>query len=116
MEKLIAALRHFGPTRAGLAIQILSEMPAEPRAIPPLIELLDTARDAYVLHSAVVAPGRFADPRAVPALATRALDLTTPLVVRLAAVDALSRIVRDDNDTEEWLLTSGVSGRANLIF
>jgi hypothetical protein len=95
VDKLIAALRHFEPTRAALAIQILSEMLAEPRAILPLIELLDTAQDAYVLHSAVVALGRFADPRAVPALAQRTLDLTAPLVVRLAAVDALSRIGGD---------------------
>ena len=51
VDNLIAALRHFEPTRAALAIQILSEMLAEPRAIPPLIELLDTTQDAYVLRS-----------------------------------------------------------------
>jgi len=95
VDKLISALRHFEPTRAALAIQILSEMLAEPRAIVPLIELLDIARDADVLHGATVALGRFADPRAVPALARRALDLTTPLVVRVAAVDALGRIGGD---------------------
>ncbi|MBN1812949.1 MAG: HEAT repeat domain-containing protein [Anaerolineae bacterium] len=101
VDKLIAALRHFEPTRAALAIQILSEMLTEPRAIPPLIELLDTARDAYVLHSAAVALGHLAgvnrgalDP-AVPALARRLQDLETPLVVRLAAVEALSHIGGD---------------------
>jgi len=95
VDKLIASLRHFEPTRSALAIQILSEMLGEPRAIVPLIELLDTARDAYVLHSATVALGRFADGRAVPALVRRALDLTSPLVVRVAAVDALARIGGD---------------------
>jgi HEAT repeat protein len=92
VDKLIAALRHFEPTRAALAIQILSEMLADPRAVAPLMELLDTAGDAYVLRSAAEALGRFADARAVPALARRVLDLTTPLVVRVAAVDALGRI------------------------
>jgi HEAT repeat protein len=95
VDKLITALRHFEPTRAALAIQILSEMLGEPRAVLPLIELLDTARDAYVLHSAAVALGRFADARAVPILSRRALDLTTPLVVRMAAVDALACIGGD---------------------
>ncbi len=32
VDKLIAALRHPEPTRAAVAIQILSEMLAEPRA------------------------------------------------------------------------------------
>jgi len=95
VDKLIAALRHFEPMRSALAIQILSDMLGEPRAVVPLIELLDTARDAYVLHSATVALGRFADARAVPALNRRALDLTSPLVVRVAAVDALARIGGD---------------------
>jgi len=92
VDKLIAALRHFEPTRAALAIQILSEMLAEPRAVMPLIELLDTAGDAYVLRSAVEALGRFADARAVPALARRLRDPATPVVVRVAAVAALARI------------------------
>ncbi|MBN1813109.1 MAG: hypothetical protein JXA14_14830 [Anaerolineae bacterium] len=98
VDKPIAALRHFEPMRAALAIQILGEMLGEPRAILPLIELLDTARDAYVLRSAAVALGHLAganreamDP-AVPVLGRRLLDMETPLVVRLAAVEALSRI------------------------
>jgi hypothetical protein len=95
VDKLIAALRHFEPTRAGLAVYILSEMLHEPRAVAPLIDLLDTARDTFVLKSAAVALGRFADERAVPALARRALDLSTPLVVRVAAVDALARVGGD---------------------
>lgn len=67
----------------------------EPRAIVPLIGLLETARDDYVLRNAAVALGRSADARAVPALASRVVDLRTPLVVRLAAVEALDRIGGD---------------------
>lgn len=96
VDKLIIALRHPEPTRAALAIQILSEMLAEPRAILPLIGLLDTTRDAYVLKCAVVALGRFADRRAVASLSRLLLDPATPLVVRLAAVDALARIGGDE--------------------
>jgi len=92
VHKPIAGLRHPEPTRAALAIQILSEMLAEPRAIVPLIELLGTARDGEVLRSAAVALGRYGDERAVPALSRRALDLTSLLAVRLAAVDALAAI------------------------
>lgn len=98
VEKLITALHHFEPTRAALAIQILGEMMGEPRAIIPLVELLDTAHDAHVLRSAAAALGHFADggrervSLAVPALSRRALDLTTPLVVRVASVEALARI------------------------
>jgi len=92
VDQLITALRHPEPTRAALAIQILSEMLAEPRAIPPLIELLGVTRDAYVLRSAVVALGRFADRRAVAPLRRVLLNRNTPLVVRFAAVDALAAI------------------------
>jgi HEAT repeat protein len=92
VDKLTAAIRHPEPTRAALAIQVLSEMLAEPRAIPLLIDLLDTAHDAYVLRCAVVALEGFADRRAAPALSKLLLNMAMPLVVRVAAVDALARI------------------------
>jgi len=95
VDKLITALRHPEPTRAGLAIYILSERLAEPRAILPLIDLLGVARDTAVLHDAVAALGRFADRRAVPSLARLLLDTETPLVVRVAIVEALARIGGD---------------------
>lgn len=88
----MTALRHPEPTRAQLAIHILSKMMAESRATLPLIDLLDTAGDATVLRDAVVALRRFADPRAVPAIARLLLDRGTPLVVRTAAVEALGQI------------------------
>ncbi len=92
MEKLFTALHHPEPTRAQLAIHILSEMMAEPRATLSLIDLLDTAGDAAVLRDTVVALGRFTDPRAVPAIASLRLHRATPLMVRTAAVDALGQI------------------------
>lgn len=95
VDKLIAALRHPEPTRAGLAIHILGERLAEPRAILPLIDLLHTASDAAVLRDAVAALGHFADRRAAPSLARLLLDTETPLVVRVAAVEALTRIGGD---------------------
>jgi len=95
VEKLIAGLRNPEPTRAGLAVYILGEMLHEPRAVMPLVELLDSTSDAFVLQSAAQALRRYADVRAVPALARRALDRTSALVVRAAAVDALAHIGGD---------------------
>mgnify|MGYP005844955629 CR=1 FL=1 len=92
VDKYIAAMRHSEPTRAGLAIQVLSEFMGERRAIPPLIALLETAHDAYVLKAAVDALGRFADARAVPGLRRLILSPEAALVVRASAVDALARI------------------------
>jgi len=92
VDKLIAAIRHPEPTRAGLAIQILSELRSEPRAILPLIDLLGIAKDAYVLKCAAVALGRFADRRATPALSRLLLNPAAPIVARIAAADALGRI------------------------
>lgn len=86
VDKPIAALRHPEPTRATLAAQILGEL-MDPRAIQPLIDLLNTDRDTYVLRYAVEALGRFADQRAVPSLC-RLLTPATHLIVRLAAVEA----------------------------
>jgi HEAT repeat protein len=92
VDKLLASVHHPEPTRAGLAIHILSEMLAEPRAVVPLIGLLDTACDTGVLSAAVVGLGRLGDPRAVPALARLLGNPETPLVARAAAVRALARI------------------------
>lgn len=92
VDKLITALRHPEPTRASLAILVLSEMLVEPRAVLPLIDLLAVAHDAAVLRDAVVALGRFADRRAAPAIGRLLLDLESPLVVRVAAVEALVSI------------------------
>jgi hypothetical protein len=92
VDKLIAALRHPEPTRAGLAIYILGERLREPRAVVPLIALLDQAHDPYVFKSGVEASGQLGDDRAVPVLRRLLHDSTCYLVVRVAAAQALARI------------------------
>ena len=92
VDKLIAALRHPEPTRAGLAVHILGEMLREPRAVKPLIDLVDSRPDAHVLKLAVQALGHLGDERAVPALVDLLEDPSAVVVARLAAVDALHQI------------------------
>ncbi len=92
VDKLIAALRHPEPTRAGLAVHILGEMLREPRAIEPLIGLVRARPDAHVLKLAVQALGHLGDARAVPALVDLLEDPTAVVVARVAAVDALHQI------------------------
>lgn len=92
VDKLIAALRHPEPTRAGLAVHILGEMLQEPRAVEPLIDLVQARPDAHVLKLAVQALGRLRDVRAVPALVDLLEDPTAVVVARLAAVEALNQI------------------------
>ena len=81
-DKLIAALRHTAPaggcrcrepTRAGLAIDILTGWLHEPRAVEPLCDLLDHATDAAILKQAATGLGRLGDRQAVPVL-TRLLQ------------------------------------------
>jgi HEAT repeat protein len=92
VDKYIAEIRHRDPTRAGLAIMVLSKLMHEPRAIQPLIDLVETSTDGYVVSLAVEALGRFADPHAVAPLGRVALRHGTPLVVRVAVVEALAQI------------------------
>ena len=95
VDKLIDALRHPEPTRAAVAIHILTDLQAEPRAIEPLVALLDQSSDAYILRQAVTALGRFGDARAVQPLSRLAGDAEQALVVRVAALEALARIGGD---------------------
>ncbi|HTP08002.1 MAG TPA: HEAT repeat domain-containing protein [Anaerolineae bacterium] len=91
-DKLIAALRHREPTRAGLAIDILTGWLHEPRAVEPLCELLDHATDAAILKQAATGLGRLSDRQAVPALARLLQDPSRAYVARCAAAEALGHI------------------------
>jgi len=102
VDRLIAALRHPVPDRAGLAINILADMLHEPRAILPLIHLLSTSNDAEILRQAVQALGHFGDPRAVEPLLALASRLETALIVRRAVVDALACIGGDGAESGLW--------------
>jgi HEAT repeat protein len=91
-DKLIAALRHREPTRAGLAIDILTGWLHEPRAVEPLCDLLDHSTDAAILKQAATGLGRLADQRAVPALTRLLQDASRAYVARCAAAEALGHI------------------------
>lgn len=91
-EKLIAALRHREPTRAGLAIDVLTDWLHEPRAVEPLCDLLDQATDAAILKQAALGLGRLGDRRAVPALTRLLHDTSRTFVARSAAAEALGQI------------------------
>lgn len=91
-DKLIAALRHREPTRAGLAIDILTRWRPEPRAVEPLCELLNHATDAAILKQAALGLGRLRDQRAAPALSRLLLNGSRAFVARQAAAEALGQI------------------------
>lgn len=91
-DKLIAALRHREPTRAGLAIDILTRWQSESRAVEPLCELLDHATDAAILKQAALGLGRLRDRRAAPALSRLLLNEAQAFVARQAAAEALGQI------------------------
>ena len=91
-DKLIGALRHREPTRAGLAIDILTGWLHERRAVEPLCDLLDQATDAAILKQAATGLGRLGDQRAVPALTRLLQDTSRAYVARCAAAEALGQI------------------------
>lgn len=92
VDKMIGALRHPEPTRAGLAVYVLTEMLHEPRSVEPLIALMQARPDLAVLCAAAAGLGRLGDVRAVPALAALLDDEEAGLPARVAAVHALARI------------------------
>lgn len=95
-DKLIGALRHREPTRAGLAIDILVDRLHESRAVEPLCELLDRASDAAILKQAARGLGRLGDRRAVPALARLLANRQCAFVARQAAAQSLGQIGGDE--------------------
>lgn len=92
VDRLIVAMRHPVPDRAGLAIDVLAYMLHERRAVQPLIQLLHEAEDMSILKQAVLALGHLGDPQAIPPLIELLRDEDAPLVARHAAVEALAQI------------------------
>lgn len=78
--------------RAGMAVDVLTKWLHEPRAIVPLMILLQQDSDPYPLVLAARGLGRLGDPKAVPALAELLLDEDKPFVARIAAAEALGSI------------------------
>jgi hypothetical protein len=95
-DKLISALRHREPTRAGLAIDVLTNWLHEPRAVEPLCDLFDQSRDAAILKQAARGLGRLGDRRAIPALSRLLLNKSRAFVARQAAAEALGQIGSDE--------------------
>ena len=92
VSKLLSALRHPEPTRAGLAIDILTQRLHESRAVEPLLDLLTTARDYDILAQAARGLGLLGDSRAIPPLADLLTDPSKPLIARREAAFALGKL------------------------
>jgi HEAT repeat protein len=92
VDRLLLTLGHPEPTRAGLAIDILAERLREPRAVPPLTRLLNTARDMAILQQAARGLGLLADGSAVPALVQLLENAEAPLIARCEAALSLGRL------------------------
>jgi hypothetical protein len=91
-EKLLETILSEDTSRAGMAVDVLTKQLHEPRAIVPLIILLQQDRDPYPLVLAARGLGWLGDPHAVPALARLLLDENKPFVARIAAAEALGSI------------------------
>lgn len=89
VDKLIAALHHPEPTRAGLALDILSGWLHEVRAVEPICALVEQTSDPGILRQAARALGRLGERRAIPTLARLLADASRPFVARQAAAQAL---------------------------
>jgi len=112
VDKLIAALRHREPTRAGLAIDILAYHLHELRAVEPLCRLLDATTDVAILRQAARGLGALGDRRAVPALARLLADESRAFVARQAAAEALGQL---GGDEAEHALTTALSDPLSTV-
>jgi HEAT repeat protein len=92
-SKLIDAIAHPEPTRAALAVEILGSYLRERRAVPALLHRLARPADSTdVAAGAARALGQIGDRQAVPLLVDVLADRERPLVVRLAAAEALAEL------------------------
>ena len=89
VDKLLQALRHPEPSTPVRAASILGQLGAR-RAVGPLLAVLRTSHDGFLLAAAARALGQIGDPAAVPGLVE--LLRHGPLPARLAAVEALRRL------------------------
>ncbi len=89
LEGLIKALSHWRVLKRREAAYLLGEK-RDPRAVPALIIVLESAEDPFVKMEAATALGKIGGPQAAAAL-LRCLQTRQPLPVRVAAVEALAR-------------------------
>jgi HEAT repeat protein len=92
VEKLLETVLSEETNRAGMAVDVLTKLLHEPRAIVPLTMLLDRMGDPYPLVIGARGLGWLGDKAAVPALAKLLVNENQPYVARVAAVEALGQI------------------------
>jgi HEAT repeat protein len=102
VDRLISALRHPEPTRAGLAIDMLTEGFREPRAVQPLIALLGSTKDISVLVQAARGLGVLGDRHAVPALIEILKQPDALFVARIEAATSLGKLGGKDALAALW--------------
>ena len=92
VEKLLETILSKETSRAGMAVDVLTQWLHEPRAFLPLTMLLECTGDPYPLVIGARGLGWLGNKAAVPALAKLLLNESQPYVARVAAAEALSRI------------------------
>lgn len=92
VEKLLETVLSKETSRAGMAVDVLTKWLHEPRAIVPLLMLLERKNDMYSLVIGARGLGWLGNAEAVPVLKKLLLNESQPYVARVAAVEALGRI------------------------
>ncbi len=88
VEGLIRALSHWRALKRREVAYLLGEK-RDPRAVPALVAVLESAEDPFVKMEAATALGKIGGSQAVAAL-LRCLEAKQPLPARVAAVKALA--------------------------
>jgi len=92
VERLLETVLSKETNRAGMAVDVLTKLLHEPRAIVPLTMMLERKGDPYPLVIGARGLGWLGNSEAVPALAKLLFDENQPYVARVAAVEALEKI------------------------
>lgn len=92
VERLLETVLSKETSRAGMAVDVLTKLLHEPRAIVPLVMLLERKSDPYPLVIGARGLGWLGNAEAVPALAKLLLNENQPYVARVAAAQALEQI------------------------
>jgi HEAT repeat protein len=92
VEKLMETVFSPDPTRVGMAIDVLVDWLHEPRAVTPLLMLLQADVDVHRLVMAARGLGGLGDRAAIPLLSRLLSDPTKPFVARIAAAKSLGQL------------------------
>ncbi|MBN1453256.1 MAG: HEAT repeat domain-containing protein [Anaerolineales bacterium] len=92
VEKLLETVISGESDRAGMAVDVLTKKMHEPRAVVPLVMLLERTHDPYPQVIGARGLGWLRARSAIPELVELLLDEDQPYVSRVAAADALGKI------------------------